>query len=57
METVISEQSTENMAYVRRLLRQKEPGFAAALELAVLLAERRPAIPGPARDISAAELS
>jgi hypothetical protein len=39
METVITEQSTQNMAYVRRLLRQKQPGFSAALELAVLLAE------------------
>ena len=36
METVITERSTENMAYVRRLLRQKQPGFSAALELAVL---------------------
>ena len=32
--------STDNMAYVRRLLRQKQPAFAAALELAVMLAER-----------------
>ena len=30
---------TENMAYVRTLLRQKQPGFSAALELAVLLTE------------------
>ncbi len=57
METVSTEQSTKNMAYVRRLLRQKEPGFAAALELAVLLAERGPATPWLPRDISAAELS
>ena len=41
METVIAEQSAENMTYVRRLLRQKQSGFAAALELAVLLAEQR----------------
>ena len=40
METVITEQSAKNVTYVRRLLRQKQPGFAAALELAVLLAER-----------------
>jgi len=39
METVITEQSKQNRAYVRRLLRQKQPGFSAALELAVLLAE------------------
>jgi hypothetical protein len=57
METVTAEQSTENMAYVRRLLRQKQPGFAAALELAVLLAEREPASPGLPGDVSAAELS
>jgi len=40
VETVITEQSAKNVTYVRRLLRQKQPGFAAALELAVLLAER-----------------
>ena len=39
METVINEQSRQNTAYVRRLLRQKQPAFSAALELAVLLAE------------------
>jgi crotonobetainyl-CoA:carnitine CoA-transferase CaiB-like acyl-CoA transferase len=31
METVITEQSAENMTYVLRLLRQKQPGFAALL--------------------------
>jgi hypothetical protein len=40
MKTVSTEQSTQNMEYVRRLLRQKQPGFSAALELAVILAER-----------------
>ena len=40
METVSTEQSTQNMEYVRRLLRQKQPGFSTALELAVILAER-----------------
>ncbi len=39
METVATERSTENMAYVRRLLRQNQPDFSMALELAVLLAE------------------
>jgi hypothetical protein len=29
----------ENMKYVRRLLEQKQPGFAASLEFAVSLAE------------------
>ena len=32
MATVNSEQSAENMEYVRRLLKQKQPGFSAALE-------------------------
>lgn len=41
MEMVITQQRTENMEYVRRLLRQKQPGFSAALELAVLLVERQ----------------
>jgi hypothetical protein len=48
METAITRQSTENMEYVRQLLREKQPGFSAALELAVMLAEhelRSPAMP------------
>jgi hypothetical protein len=48
MEIAIARQSTENMEYVRRLLREKQPGFSAALELAVMLAERElmsPAMP------------
>ena len=40
MKIVITRQSAENMEYVRRLLKQKQPGFAAALELAVDLVER-----------------
>jgi len=40
MAMVVTQQSTENMEYVRRLLKQKQPGFAAALELAVDLVER-----------------
>jgi hypothetical protein len=43
MMMVITQQSTErsaeNMAYVRRLLRQKQPALSAALEWAVLLAD------------------
>lgn len=39
MTRVITQQSTENMAYVRRLLCEKQPGFAAALELALVLTE------------------
>jgi hypothetical protein len=48
MEMAITRQNTENMEYVRRLLREKQPGFSAALELAVMLAEREltsPAMP------------
>ncbi len=40
MAMVITQQSIENMEYVRRLLRQKQPGFAAALELVADLVER-----------------
>ena len=39
MTRAITQQSTENMEYVRRLLHQKQPGFSAALELALMLAE------------------
>jgi hypothetical protein len=35
-----ADQATENMSYVRRLLQRKQPGFAAALELAAALVER-----------------
>ena len=34
MATVMTEQSAQNMEYVRRLLKQRQPEFAAALELA-----------------------
>jgi len=34
---VVTEQAVENIEYVRRLLEHKQPGFAAALELAVNL--------------------
>ena len=33
-----AKQAMENMEYVRRLLGQKQPGFAASLEFAVSLA-------------------
>jgi hypothetical protein len=35
-----AKRATENMEYVRRLLEEKQPGFAASLELAVSLIER-----------------
>ena len=34
MAKVITRQSTENMEYVRNLLRQNQPAFSVALELA-----------------------
>ncbi len=57
MEIVIARQSTENMEYVRRLLREKQPGFSAALELAVMLAERELRSPATPRGASDAESS
>ena len=36
----VNDQARENKAYVRSLLRRKQPRFAAALESAVTLAER-----------------
>jgi hypothetical protein len=37
MTRAITQQSTENMEYVRRLLNRKQPGFSAVLELARML--------------------
>jgi hypothetical protein len=37
---VITKRSTQNMEYVRGLLRHKQPGFAATLELAADLVGR-----------------
>ena len=54
MAKLITQQGTENMEYVRSLLRQEQPEFSAALELALLLAELElwpPQMPG---DTSAA---
>ena len=58
MEMVITQQRTENMEnmeYVRRLLRQKQPGFSLALESAVILVERQLRSSDMPRDISAGE--
>jgi hypothetical protein len=41
MMTKTVKQAMENMEYVRRLLRQKQPGFAASLELAAAQLERK----------------
>ena len=54
MAMVVTQQSTENMEYVRRLLKLKQPGFAAALELAVDLVERDLESPEMPCDISPA---
>lgn len=48
------EQSAENMAYVRRLLKQEQPGFAATLELAADLVGLELGSPKDAQDISQA---
>ena len=53
MATVNSEQSAENMGYVRRLLKQKQPGFSAALESTVDLVGRGAGVTDMLRDISA----
>ncbi|HWN62737.1 MAG TPA: hypothetical protein VNO25_18955 [Streptosporangiaceae bacterium] len=55
MEMVITQQRTENMEYVRKLLRQKQPGFSVALELAVILVEQQLRSPDMPRDIGAGE--
>jgi hypothetical protein len=41
MTMVTVKQAMENMEYVRRLLGQKQPGFAASLELATSQLERK----------------
>jgi hypothetical protein len=57
MTTVITRQSAENMAYVRTLLRRNQPGFSAALELALMMAELELACPEMPCDTSASECS
>jgi hypothetical protein len=52
MRRIITPQSRENMAYVRRLLRLRQPGFSAALELALVLAEVELTSPEMPCDIS-----
>jgi hypothetical protein len=55
MAIFMTEQSARNMEYVRKLLKQKQPRFAAALELAVDLAERELSSPELVRDVSAGQ--
>jgi hypothetical protein len=55
MEIITSEQSTANKEYLRRLLRQRQPGFSAALELAVDLLRQELHRAETPRDIGARE--
>jgi hypothetical protein len=54
---VVTEQAIENIKYVRRLLEQKQPGFAAALELAADLVGRELSSPEMPCSIGAPEAS
>jgi hypothetical protein len=45
----VNDRARENMAYVRRLLRHRQPGFATALESAVMMAKRE--LPSPVGDL------
>ena len=47
----------KNREYVRRLLREKQPEFAAALELAMNLVRREPRSREIQRHVSASEVS
>jgi hypothetical protein len=53
----ISRQSMKNREYVRKLLREKQPEFSAALELAMNLMLREPRSQEVQRDVSASEIS
>ena len=57
MVKVISQQSTQNREYVRKLLREKQPGFSAALELALDLVGRERRSTETQRHVSASEMS
>ena len=53
----MSRQSMKNREYVRRLLREKQPEFAVALELAMNLVRREPRSREIQRYVSASEVS
>jgi hypothetical protein len=53
----ISRQGMKKREYVRRLLREKRPEFAAALELAMYLVRREPRSQEIQRHVSAPEIS
>ena len=52
-----SRQSMKNREYVRKLLREKQPEFSSALELAMNLVRREPRSQEIQRDVSASEVS
>jgi hypothetical protein len=52
MAKVITRQSAENMEYVRKLLKQKQPALSAALELAADLVASELSFPEEAGDTS-----
>ena len=53
----INRQSMKNREYVRKLLREKQPEFSSALELAMNLVLREPRSQEIQRDVSASEVS
>ena len=53
----ISRQGMRNREYVRKLLREKQPEFSAALELAMNLVLHEPRLWEIQRDVSASETS
>ena len=53
----ISRQSMKNREYVRKLLREKQPEFSSALELAMNLVLPEPRSQEIQRDVSAFEIS
>jgi hypothetical protein len=52
MTKVITRQSAENMEYVRKLLKQKQPAFPVALELAADLVASELSFPEEVGDTS-----
>ena len=57
MAKSMSRQGMKNREYVRKLLREKQPEFSAALELAMNLVLREPRSWEIQRDVSASEIS
>jgi len=53
----IRRQGMKNREYMRKLLREKQPGFSAALELSMNLVRREPRSQEIQRDVSASEVS